>query len=236
MANRPLVQELMLLGLGADGRVVGRNPGFDYALAGAVLLELALAQRLDVVDKRVAALPGAPLREPVLADALSAIERDKRRRAKDWIPRLSRSLRKRVLADLVRGGLTGMQVTHVLKVFPSTRYPVTDAAGLPELRAAVEAAVRGGGTVAEPPVAQPPVAEPRVAEPRVAALCSLIGPAGLGRRLFPDLPRRELRRRLDEISRGTWASEAVRAAVREVQAATAAVAAVAAAGGAVASS
>ena len=226
MANRPLVQELMLLGLGADGRVVGRNPGFDYALAGAVLLELALAQRLDVVDKRVAALPGAPLREPVLADALSAIERDKRRRAKDWIPRLSRSLRKRVLADLVRGGLTGMQVTHVLKVFPSTRYPVTDAAGLPELRAAVEAAVRGAGTVAESPVA----------EPRVAALCSLIGPAGLGRRLFPDLPRRELRRRLDEISRGTWASEAVRAAVREVQAATAAVAAVAAAGGAVASS
>ena len=231
MANRPLVQELMLLGLGADGRVVGRNPGFDYALAGAVLLELALAQRLDVVDKRVAALPGAPLREPVLADALSAIERDKRRRAKDWIPRLSRSLRKRVLADLVRGGLTGMQVTHVLKVFPSTRYPVTDTAGLPELRAAVEAAVRGAGTVAEPPVAEPPVAEPRV-----AALCSLIGPAGLGRRLFPDLPRRELRRRLDEISRGTWASEAVRAAVREVQAATAAVAAVAAAGGAVASS
>jgi len=231
MANRPLVQELMLLGLGADGRVVGRNPGFDYALAGAVLLELALAQRLDVVDKRVAALPGAPLREPVLADALSAIERDKRRRAKDWIPRLSRSLRKRVLADLVRGGLTGMQVTHVLKVFPSTRYPVTDAAGLPELRAAVEAAVRGGGTVAEPRVTEPPVAEPRV-----AALCSLIGPAGLGRRLFPDLPRRELRRRLDEISRGTWASEAVRAAVREVQAATAAVAAVAAAGGAVASS
>ena len=231
MANRPLVQELMLLGLGADGRVVGRNPGFDYALAGAVLLELALAQRLDVVDKRVAALPGAPLREPVLADALSAIERDKRRRAKDWIPRLSRSLRKRVLADLVRGGLTGMQVTHVLKVFPSTRYPVTDAAGLPELRAAVEAAVRGAGTVAELPVAELPVAEPRV-----AALCSLIGPAGLGRRLFPDLPRRELRRRLDEISRGTWASEAVRAAVREVQAATAAVAAVAAAGGAVASS
>ena len=216
----------MLLGLGADGRVVGRNPGFDYALAGAVLLELALAERLDVVDKRVAALPGAPLREPVLADALSAIERDKRRRAKDWIPRLSRSLRKRVLADLVRGGLTGMQVTHVLKVFPSTRYPVTDAAALPELRAAVEAAVRGAGTVAESPVA----------EPRVAALCSLIGPAGLGRRLFPDLPRRELRRRLDEISRGTWASEAVRAAVREVQAATAAVAAVAAAGGAVASS
>jgi len=231
MANRPLVQELMLLGLGADGRVVGRNPGFDYALAGAVLLELALAQRLDVVDKRVAALPGAPLREPVLADALSAIERDKRRRAKDWIPRLSRSLRKRVLADLVRGGLTGMQVTHVLKVFPSTRYPVTDAAGLPELRAAVEAAVRGAGTVAELPVAELPVAEPRV-----AALCSLIGPAGLGRRLFPDLPRRELRRRLDEISRGTWASEAVRAAVREVQAATAAVAAVAAAVGAVASS
>lgn len=216
MANRPLVQELMLLGLDEDGRVTGRNPGFDYALAGAVLLELALAGRIDVADKRVVPHAGAPLREPVLDDALSAIGRDRRRRAKDWIPRLSRSLRKRVLADLVRGGLTGMQVTHVLKVFPSARYPVTDAAELPALRADVEAAVRGGTTP----------------EPRVAALCSLIGPAGLGRRLFPDLPRRELRRRLDEISNDNWASEAVRAAVREVQAATAAVVAVVAAGAA----
>jgi Golgi phosphoprotein 3 (GPP34) len=218
MAKRPLVQELMLLGLDDGGRVVGRNPGFDYALAGAVLLELALAERIDVADKRVVPLPGASLREPVLDDALTAIERDKRRRAKDWIPRLSRSLRKRILADLVRGGLTGMQITHVLKVFPSTRYPVTDAAALPELRASVVAAVRGTDAV----------------QPRTAALCSLIGPAGLGRRLFPDVPRRELRRRLNEISGDNWASEAVRVAVREVQAATAAVAA-AVAGGAVAS-
>ena len=75
MAKRPLVQELMLLGLDDDGRVVGRNPAFDYALAGAVLLELALAERIDVADKRVVPLRGASLREPVLDDALTAVAR-----------------------------------------------------------------------------------------------------------------------------------------------------------------
>jgi hypothetical protein len=66
-------------------------------------------------------------------------------------------------------------------------------------------------------------------------LCSLLASAGLDRRLFPDLPRRELRRRLDEIAQGNWASAAVRQAVRDVQAATAAAVTAAVAGGAAAS-
>src|SRR5437762_3234799 len=137
MENRRLAPELVLLGLNPDGRVVGRAPGFDFALAGAVLLDLVLAERIDVVDKRVMVLDATPLGDPVLDDAVAAVATGRPRRAKDWV-----------------------------------------------------------------------------------------------RRLFPDVPRRQLRARLAEISRGNWASAAVTAAVRDVQAAMIAVAAAAAAGAA----
>jgi hypothetical protein len=207
METRPLAQELVLLGLDPAGRVRGGNPGFDFALAGSVLLDLALAERIDVVDKRVVVRDRARSGDLVLDGAVEVIAQGRRRRAKDWIPRLSKRLRKQVLVQLVRGGLIRMRPVRVMWIFPAVRYPVTDPAVVSRLRERVDAAVRGSGPV----------------EPRTAALCAVIGPAGLGRRLFPDLPRKELRRRLDEISRGNWASEAVRAAVREVEAATIAV-------------
>jgi Golgi phosphoprotein 3 (GPP34) len=211
-----LARDLVLLGLNPSGRVAGSSPGFDFALAGAVLLDLVLAERIDVVDKRIAVLDATPLGDPVLDEAVAAIAAGRPRRAKDWIRRLSRGLRKRVLAGLVRDGLVRMRPVHVLRIFPAVRYPVTDPAVVTRLRQGLDTAVRGGGTVA----------------PRAAALCSLLAPAGLDRRLFPDVGRRELRKRLDEISRGNWASDAVKAAVREVQAATAAIAVAIAAGGA----
>jgi hypothetical protein len=218
MDNPRLAHELVLLGLDPAGRIAGRNPGFDFALAGAVLLDLALAEKIDVVDKRVVPLGAPHSPDAVLDEALTAVA-VRRRRAKDLIPRLARGLRKRVLAQLVRDGAARIETVHVLRVFPSVRYPVTDPPLVAGIRRRVDAAVRGGGT----------------SEPRTAALCSLLAPAGLDRRLFPDVPRRELRRRLDEISQGNWASAAVRQAVRDVQAATAAAVTAAVAGGAAAS-
>ena len=103
MDNPRLAHELVLLGLDPTGRIAGRNPGFDFALAGAVLLDLALAEKIDVVDKRVVPLGGPHSPDAVLDEALGIIAR-RRRRAKDAIPRLARGLRKRVLAQLVRDG------------------------------------------------------------------------------------------------------------------------------------
>ncbi len=41
MENRGLAQDLLLLGLDPAGRVAGRRPGFDFALAGAVTAVIA---------------------------------------------------------------------------------------------------------------------------------------------------------------------------------------------------
>src|SRR6266550_3233548 len=95
MDHPRLAQELVLLGLDDAGRVAGRNPGFDFALAG----------KIDVVDKRVVPLDRERTGDAVLDEAVGSIVLSRRRRrAKDWIPRLARGLRKRLLAQLVRAG------------------------------------------------------------------------------------------------------------------------------------
>src|SRR3954471_13536594 len=73
----------------------------DYGLAGALLLELALSERIDIVGARpnkaeTVVLDDAPLGDDVLTDALRRIG-EKRLRADRLIPGLARGLRGRLL-------------------------------------------------------------------------------------------------------------------------------------------
>src|SRR5213078_1790112 len=85
-------------------------------------------------------LDATPIGDPVLDEAVAAIATGRPRRAKDWIRRLSRGLRKRVLARLVRDGLVHMQPVHLLRIFPAVRYPVTDPAVVTRLRQELDTA------------------------------------------------------------------------------------------------
>jgi hypothetical protein len=213
MESPRLVDELLILTINPHGRISAPT-GLDYALAGGVLLELALAEQIDVVDGRPTVIDPRHRGDAVLDEALDAIAAH-RRRTKRWVTRLYRGLRKRVLAHLSAAGMVHVETGRILGIFPTVRYPVQDIGFVEAVRQRVGAAVDGGGPV----------------DPRTAALCSLIVSIGLERRLFPDRAR-AARRRLTEIAKGNWAGEAVRAAVLEVQAAMIAVtvAGVAAAG------
>jgi hypothetical protein len=94
----------------------------------------------------------------------------------------------------------------VLWVFPRTRYP--SASGeLPAVEAAarerLRAAVLGTGPV----------------EPHTAALCALVAATELDRKVLGDLDRRLVKARLKEIGEGSWAADAVRKTIEEIQAA-----------------
>ena len=47
-----LAEELALLGYGDDGKPVTDGMHLDNGLGGALLLELALSERVDIEDKR----------------------------------------------------------------------------------------------------------------------------------------------------------------------------------------
>lgn len=201
-----LAEELLLLAYDDAGSMKADGSAVDLVLAGALLMELTLAQRVDIVDKHVVVTDPTPTGDPFVDDALAAIGADGRhRKPKDWVSRLSKGLRGRLLDRMVAANVLRRDRDKVLWVFPRTRYPSTTGAE-PDVeirtRGRLRAAVDGGP-----------------ADPRTGALCALVKAAGLEGNAFPGRPRKEVRARLREVAAASWPADAVRTAIEEVEAA-----------------
>lgn len=225
MNSLSLAEELVLLAYDDSGKAQLSGTNLDLGVGGALLLDLALAGRVDVVDKRLVITDPSPVGHPLVDGALERIRADgRRRKPKDWVSRLSKQSRPAVLRQLVAAGILESAEDKVLLLFSRTRYPSRHGVEPPAETAArqrMRAAVTGAVTP----------------DARTAALCALVGAVGLDRKVFPDLPRREVKQSLKRISEGAWAATAVKKAIEEVQAAvTAAIVASVAASTAAASS
>ncbi|NJC63553.1 GPP34 family phosphoprotein [Planosporangium flavigriseum] len=200
-----LAEELLLLAYDDAGSLKISGQSLDYGLAGALLMELTLAGRVDVADKRVAVIDSRPTGDPVIDGALARIGTE-RRKPQDWVTRLSKGLRDQYLHRMVDAGVLRRDQHKVLWIFPRTHYPAaTGAQAAPETetRQRLLAAVNGGGPV----------------DPRTAALCSLVRAVRLEAVAFPGLPKRQVRERLRAISDASWPADAVRKAIEAVEAA-----------------
>jgi hypothetical protein len=207
MSTLTLAEELLLLVYNDEGTAELSNPALSHGLGGSVLLDLTLAGRVDVADKKVTVTDPTPTGEPLLDEALQRIGESKKPRSpKDWINRLGSGLDDRVLDRLVTAGILRRERDKVLWVFPRTRYPAPHGVQPPvetDLRQRLTAAVTGDGPV----------------EPRLAALCGLLRAVGLDKKVFKDLPRDRVKERLARIAEGDWASAATKRAIEEAQAA-----------------
>ncbi len=212
-----LAEELLLLALDDEtGKVV--VPELDKGLAGAVLIELALRQRVRVAEKgeevragRLVVEPGAAPGHPVLDDALRLVSAKSGRQPKDVVGALSKGLRARLADGLVSVGVLRREKHKVLGLFPTERLPALDSGHEADVRGRIRTALEGG--------------EP---DERAAALIALLTAVN-GLAYVFDLPdKRAAKRRAKEIAEGQWAATAVRKAIEEVYAATMAAATVAA--------
>jgi Golgi phosphoprotein 3 len=134
-----LHEELLLLALkDAEGTIESRAGMYQYALGGAILSELLLAERVNLTpDKKklVNFVHGPLLREPILDECLRLIEQGKRRRkATDWVSRFSRikDLKHRVAQGLCRRRILHASEDRVLWLFTRKVYPEHDP--VPEQR------------------------------------------------------------------------------------------------------
>ncbi|PTA44641.1 GPP34 family phosphoprotein [Micromonospora sp. RP3T] len=201
-----LTDELVLLAYDDAGANRLGRPHLDYGLAGAVLLELALARRVEVTDKRLVVADPTPTGVPLLDEALATVGDGRPRTPKDWIGKLAKGLPDRVLDGLVDAGVLRRESDRVLLVFPRTRYPSPTGA-----EPAAETAARQ--RMVDALVGDGPV------DARTAALLTLTGAVGLDRKLFRELPKERVKARLAEIAAGDWASAATKKAIEEMQAA-----------------
>ena len=129
------VEEIVLLLLrDDDGRFVSvSNWSLDYATAGAVLMDLAMENRIDTDLDSLFLIDATPigdsLLDPTLAEIAAQAETEEKRDARFWVTSTARSapaIREEALSRLVEEGILEHQDDRFLWVFRSRRYPSVD--------------------------------------------------------------------------------------------------------------
>lgn len=225
MAALTIPEELMLIAWHPD-RGKSRHTVDGRLLAGAVLVDLAIAERIAVNDGRVDTTGASMTGDRLLDDALATIRADrKRRKVADWMSRLSSRLRlrDRVIDELVHQGVLRVERRRVLRIFTVTRHPVTDLAAWEAARRHIAEVLAAEGELPA----------------RDAALGGLTAPfaGSLVKELYDDRDaRKAATRRARALSKGEGISGDVGDAIREAQAAAMAAITAAAAASAASSS
>lgn len=223
-----LAEDLLLLALDdGSGRTTVDSSVLPLALGGAVLLDLALAGRVDVVRprglltrERVVVQDPSPCGDDVLDEALVGIAA-KERTAQDLVGRLGKGLRSRLQHRLAERGILRQESGRLLGIFPQERWPAEDSRHEDEVRRRLHDVLVVGTTPDE----------------RTAALVALLSAIDRAHKVLDGLDgrtRREVRARAKQVADGAWAASAVRAAVQAMQSAV--TAGVVAAGAAASSS
>ena len=122
--------EIILLLLDDEG-VFARVPywSLNYALAGGVLMDLALENRIDTDLEKLVLVDPTPVGDSLLDETLAEIAAGEERDARFWLERTAfraEAIREEVLSRLIAHGILERRDDRFLWVFRSRRYPTID--------------------------------------------------------------------------------------------------------------
>ncbi len=219
-----LIAEDLLLLLTDDetGRPQADSVKLTHALAGAVLLELALVGKVDVAERnarvkagRLIVTDASPTGDAVLDAALATIRDREGKKPQDVLGKIQKGLRDSLYERLAERGILRRERDKILGLFPRTSWPAADQAHEQRVHAAIADALRHA----------------RQAEPHIGGLISLLSAIDKATKVVDPkahgIERRELKRRAKAVEEQSWAAAAVRKAVETATASTAAGAAAA---------
>lgn len=132
-------EEIILLLLNdGDGRFA-RVPkwSLDYALAGGVLMDLALENRIDTDLENMVLIDSAPTGDSLLDPTLEDIAAGTVRNTSYWLEQTADradAIREQVLSRLVEQGILEEEDDRFLWVFRSRRYPSIDGTAEREVK------------------------------------------------------------------------------------------------------
>ncbi len=204
-------EEVMLLLLNdEDGRFARvQDWSLSYALAGGVLMDLALEGRIDTDLKQLVLLDSTPTGDSLLDPVLADIERaEDKRDARFWIERTSArsdDVREVALGRLVERGILERRENRFLWVFKSRRYPVIDGHAEREVKLRIMAVLFSD----------------EIPDPRDVVIICLAEACGIFKGL---MSRRELeraRQRIDQVRRLDLIGQAMSQAIGEIEVALA---------------
>ena len=125
-------EEITLLMLDDDGLFLPiRGGAVEHILIGAVLMDLAFANRVDTDPEQLVVIDATPTGNPLLDGALSRIANSgENLDTKGWVEVLAReqaaAIRQQVMDNLIERGIIEAKDERFLWVFQSRRYPTID--------------------------------------------------------------------------------------------------------------
>ena len=125
------IEEIVLLLLrDEDGRFIQIPTwSMDYAAAGAILMDLAMENRIDTDLENLILIDGTPIGDSILDPVLAQIASGGDHDTRHWVEHVSNSgasIREETLDRLVEKGILEYQDDRILWVFRSRRYPSID--------------------------------------------------------------------------------------------------------------
>lgn len=203
-----LAEDLFLLLLDErTGKPIVDGTKLPRVLAGAVLLELALAGVATPADKGESVRKGclvlrrdAQPDDRILSRGVEIVGGGRPMKPERAIEKISKGIRDAVAARAVTDGWVREEHGRVLRVFPTVSWPQADGTRVRQLFGEIEAAVVEGVMPTS----------------RTAAIVSLLSAVDAAPKLFPTANRRDVKARAKEIAEGEWAGKAVRKAVDAV--------------------
>jgi len=181
----------------------------DTALAAAVMMDLALLNRIDTDLDTLILVDKAPTGEKALDHVLSLIVSDPGPHSTtDWLARLRLEgpvLRELSIQRLVERGILREQDGKFLWVFETRRYPLIDEQELQEVKLRIATLLFNDA----------------LPDPRDIVIIALADTSGLLRKVFSDAELRRADARIQQIAKLDLIGQAMRATIVELQTALA---------------
>ncbi len=199
------VEEILLLLLRDEGGKFVPVPGIalDNALAGGVLMDLALENRIDTDPERLVLVDPTPVGDSLLDPTLAAIAAGEQRDALYWVGQTAlraAEIRREALSRLVERGVLEHDEGSFLWVFRSRRYPVIDG------RAEREVKLRILGVLLSDDIP----------DPRDVVIIGLADACGLLPELLPKGEYGKARARIDQVRKLDLIGQATSRAIHDI--------------------
>ena len=199
------VEEILLLLLRDEGGKFVAVPGIalDNALAGGVLMDLALENRIDTDPERLILVDPTPVGDSLLDPTLAAIAGGEQRDALYWVGQTALravEIRREALSRLVERGILEHDEGRFLWVFRSRRYPIIDG------RAEREVKLRILGVLLSDDIP----------DPRDIVIIGLADACGLLPGLLPKGEYDKARARIDQVRKLDLIGQATSRAIHDI--------------------
>jgi hypothetical protein len=201
-------EEIILIALDEQRGDFDRLPDCELAVAlvGAVLMELAFLNRIDVDNKSLLVVDGTPTGSAVLDASLEIMKASRKEDTTSyWLRRLAgqaNAIRQEALEQLVRKGVLRREESRVFWIFPAKRYPALDNQEIKAVEARLRELILGGD----------------IPDPRDAVLVSLINACHLFRCLFSAAELERVRPRINDLAKLDLIGQSVVRSIRDIEA------------------